>query len=141
MILLDTNVLSELMRPDPHTGVVAWVDQWPVDELAVTTITVSEVLFGLERLEEGLRRRRLESVARTMFEEEFRGRILPFDLRAAEAYATLAAHRMAEGHPISMADAQIAAIARTRNAALATRNIRDFSGLSLELFDPWEAGR
>ncbi|MFP4182520.1 MAG: PIN domain-containing protein, partial [Thiohalospira sp.] len=74
-------------------------------------------------------------------EEEFRGRILPFDLRAAEAYATLAAHRMAEGHPISMADAQIAAIARTRNAALATRNIRDFSGLSLELFDPWEAGR
>ncbi|MFA9462406.1 type II toxin-antitoxin system VapC family toxin [Thiohalorhabdus methylotrophus] len=140
MIVLDTNVVSELMRPAPNTKVVAWVDGWPAGELAVTALTVAEVLYGIERLDDGQRKEMLQALARTMFEEEFGDRVLSFGAEEAEVYAGLVTRRQAQGRPISMADAQIAAITICRGAKLATRNVEDFAGLSLEVVNPWGGG-
>ena len=140
MIVLDTNVISELMRPAPNAGVVRWVDGWPAGGLAVTAVTVAEVLYGMARLEDGQREEMLGTVARSIFEEEFGDRVLAFGVEEAEVYAELVARRQAQGHPISMADAQIAAITVRRGAKLATRNVGDFSGLPLEVVNPWGEG-
>lgn len=138
MIVLDTNVVSELMRPRPSPAVVEWLDTQPADEVAVTAITAAEVFHGIRRLAEGSRRSALEAAAEAMFDEEFAQRILPFDQVAARHYADIVVQRENRGRPISMADARIAALARHHAAALATRNVRDFEELGLELIDPWE---
>lgn len=138
MIVLDTNVLSELMRPQPDSQVIAWLDAQAVDELLVTAITVAEILYGLARLPDGKRKAVLLDTALVMLREDFAGRILAFDELAAECYATLVAGRERTGCPISMADAQIAAICLSHGVVLATRNVKDFEGLGFELINPWE---
>ena len=139
MIVLDTNVLSEFMRVEPETRVLAWVDAQPSMDLAVSAVTVAEILHGIARLPSGKRKQKLEAHAMAMFEEDFAGRILPFDAHAAVEYATLTAGAEVNGRAVSMADAQIAAICRSHGAAIATRNIRDFGFPGIEVINPWEA--
>jgi predicted nucleic acid-binding protein len=137
MIILDTNVLSELMRPERSSRVVAWVAKQPATELFTTSITEAEVFYGIELLSKGKRRERLLAAAEAMFAEDFAGRILGFESDAARAFARIATHRRALGKPISHADAQIASIAQVRGARLATRNVVDFRDCDLDLVDPW----
>ncbi|MCR8933225.1 MULTISPECIES: type II toxin-antitoxin system VapC family toxin [Pseudomonas] len=138
MIVLDTNVLSEFMRVEPESRVLAWVDAQPAMELAVSAVTVAEILHGIARLPSGKRKQKLEAHAMAMFEEDFAGRILPFDAHSAVEYATLVAGAEAKGRGVAMADAQIAAICRSCGAAIATRNIRDFEFSGIEVINPWE---
>jgi toxin FitB len=139
MILLDTNVVSELMKSAPEPAVMDWINAIPGATVFLSAVTQAEILFGVALVPEGRRRDGLAQAARTAFETYFRGRILPFDSEAAEAFAVLAAGRRHAGRPISQADAQIAAIARSRGAALATRNVPDFEGCGVEVVDPWGA--
>ena len=137
MVVLDTNVVSELMRDDPHADVLVWLDERPTRELFVTAVTEAEVWTGIAFLPEGKRRSGIAEAADRAFRGLFAGRVLPFDSDAARAYAEIAAARRAAGRPVSQADAQIAAIARSRGMALATRNIRDFASTGIDLVDPW----
>ncbi len=137
MIILDTNVLSELMRPKPSTRVVAWVAKQPAAELFTTAITEAEIFYGIELLTKGKRREALLLAAEAMFAEDLAGRIFAFDSDAARIFSKIAAHRRAIGKPITHADAQIAAIAQVRSAKLATRNVADFEDCDLALVDPW----
>jgi len=136
MIVLDTNVISELMRAEPDVTVMEWFTQQPVAGLFTTTVSEAEIYYGLELLPDGRRREALQTAARAMFEEDFGGRILAFDSDAAHAYADIAARRLG-GQPISQFDAQIAGIVRSRGAQLSTRNLRDFVNCKIELIDPW----
>ncbi|HEX4344860.1 MAG TPA: type II toxin-antitoxin system VapC family toxin [Solirubrobacteraceae bacterium] len=138
MIVLDTNVLSELMRRQPAARVVTWVDEQAADGLAVTAITVAELLHGVARLSRGARKTELAAAVAALVHEDFSGRVLPFDCEAAEHYADVVAERERQGRPISTADAQIAAISRCRGAVLATRNVRDFEATGIEVLDPWK---
>jgi hypothetical protein len=140
MIVLDTNVLSEIMKPTPDTKVLSWVDSIPTPQTAVTAVTVAEILYGIGRLPDGARRRKLMTVAESIFDVEFRNRILVFDADAAVEYATLVVEREAAGFPIAMADAQIAAICRTHEYTLATRNVGDFDRTGVTVMNPWNAG-
>jgi toxin FitB len=135
--VLDTNVLSEVMRLEPVAHVVEWVDEQEVDALSITAVTAAELLFGVARLPEGARKRELSFAVRALIREDFAGRVLPFDAEAADHYAELVAGREGQGRPVSTADAQIAAICRARRATLATRNTRDFEATGVELVDPW----
>jgi predicted nucleic acid-binding protein len=137
MIVLDTNVLSELMRATPEAAVVRWVNTRPAASLYVTSITQAEILHGIQLLPRGKRRDALAAAAAEMFEHDFAGRVLPFGSDAAVAYAGIAAARRRAGRPISGFDAQIAAIARTHDADLATRNVDDFEGCGIDVLDPW----
>ena len=137
MILLDTNVLSELMRAKPAPQVLEWVDAQPAGDLVITSITVAEVLYGIARMPDGKRKQGLLGVASVMFDEDFAGNILPFDADAAVHYAEIAAETEAKGRIVDMADAQIAAIGRLHDAVIATRNIRHFQTLGVALVDPW----
>ncbi|MBZ5658401.1 MAG: type II toxin-antitoxin system VapC family toxin [Acidobacteriia bacterium] len=137
MIIVDTNVLSELMRPKPSPRVAAWVAKQPAAELFTTSITEAEIFFGIELLGKGKRREGLLAAAEAMFAEDLAGRIFGFEGDAARVFSTIAAHRRALGKPISHADAQIAAIARVRRAKLATRNVADFADCGLDVIDPW----
>lgn len=137
--LLDTNVLSELLRAQPHPAVLAWFAQQPADSLFVSAVTQAEMLLGARLLPRSKRRQQLETALDTMFREDFAGRVLPFDAAAAAAYAAVVAARRGAGRPISQFDAQIAAIALSRRAALATRNISDFEACGLTLTNPWSA--
>jgi toxin FitB len=137
MIILDTNVLAELMRPKPAPHVVAWIAKQPTVELFTTSITEAEVFYGIELLSKGKRREALLGVAEAMFAEDFAGRIFGFESDAARAFSRIAAHRRALGRPISHADAQIAAIAQVRSAKLATRNLGDFQDCGLDVINPW----
>ncbi len=137
MIVLDTNVLSELMKPQPSASVVAWIAQQPAAELFTTAITESEIFYGIELLARGKRRDGLLAAAEGMFNEDFAGRVLAFESDAARHFAGIAAHRRALGRPISHADAQIAAIARAHRAELATANGPDIADCSVALIDPW----
>ncbi|MGH2781831.1 MAG: type II toxin-antitoxin system VapC family toxin [Thermoleophilaceae bacterium] len=138
MIVVDTNVASELMRPSPSPSVVAWVRASSPPQLHTTAITVAEVLYGIERLAEGRRRTLLGTTAREVF-SSFADRVLPFDERAAEEYAEIVAAREAGGRPISGFDAQIAAICRGHGATLATRNATDFQETGIVTLNPWIA--
>lgn len=137
MIVLDTNILSELMRTEPNRNVLDWMSDQPLTSLFTTTITQAEILYGLALLPEGRRRDMLIEAARAMFNEDFSGRILSFDGEAAQAYADVASQRRQSGEPISQFDAQIAAVTRSRGASLATRNIRDFVRCGIALLNPW----
>ena len=138
MIILDTNVLSELMKTKPDPSVVRWIEEHKAIDLFITTLTQAEILYGLEILSLGKRRTSLIAAATSMFELDFAERILPFDIDAAQIFATIAAKRRAIGRPISQIDAQIAAIAFHHDATLATRNIKDFEECDLNLIDPWK---
>lgn len=136
MIVVDTNVVSELMRPAPAVAVLDWLEAASERDLYTTSITVAEVRYGLERLPRGRRRNVLTRVADDVF-EAFEDRVLPFDARAAAHYATLVAARERDGRPIDGFDAQIASICRAHRASLATRNTRDFNGTGIATLDPW----
>jgi toxin FitB len=138
MIVLDTNVLSELMKSDGSLIVYAWVSKQAQASLFTTTITEAEILYGVAILPEGKRRNALAEAAHQMFAEDFEGRVLPFDTAAARVFAQIAAERKRIGRPISQFDAQIAAICYSRNAQLATRNVMDFQDCSLSILNPWE---
>lgn len=137
MIVLDTNVLSALMRSEPDPAVVAWLDGQPAESVWTTVITVFEVRFGLEILAAGRRRSQLEDAFAKALAEEFEGRVLPFDQAAAEAAGRIAAERRRAGRPVEIRDTQIAGIVQLRKATLATGNTRHFEGCGLVLVDPW----
>lgn len=136
-VILDTNVVSEAMSPNPNSNVVDWLISTPVDRLHLTTITVGELLFGVALLPEGHRKRAYcETIARTM--EYYQNRTFAFDASAAIAYADVRAKRQRAGRPVSTQDAQIAAIARANGCAVATRNVKDFEDAGIPLINPWE---
>jgi len=139
MIVWDTNVVSELMRPDPNGQVVTWTDRQPVSEVFITAITLAELWYGIGRLPTGRRRNKLAEVFDHMATEDFEGRVLAFDGVAAAHYADLVVERERKGRPISMADAQIAAICRSHGAAIATRNVDDFADVGVDVVNPWGA--
>lgn len=139
-ILLDTNVLSELMRPRPAAIVLHWFSaQAGQTQFVVSAITQAEILLGISLLPAGRKRSALAEAAAALFDEEFRGGNLAFDEHAAPGYAAIVAQRTRQGAPISVEDAQIAAIAALHRLPLATRNIRDFENLpGLVVIDPWQ---
>lgn len=137
MFVLDTNVVSELMRPAPEPAVASWVAGLATATLFLTAITEAELRFGLAVMPPGRRRDGLAAGLERMLRPGFANRILPFDSTAARAYAEIAAARRAAGRPVSYPDTQIAAIAHSRGMAVATRNIRDFEGMGMALINPW----
>lgn len=136
MIVLDTNVVSELMRATPSPEVVAWLRDQPTGSLLTTAVTVAEIRYGLERLPDGRHEAELRRIADELL-GAFAGQVLPFDLDAANRYGVLVAERERAGRPMSALDAQIAAICLSRGASLATRNVKDFAGTGVEVQDPW----
>jgi predicted nucleic acid-binding protein len=137
VIVLDTNVVSELMRPSPEAAVLAWINNQAAETLWLNSVVVSELLYGVARLPDGKRRAQLAQAVQTMLAEDFTDRVLPFGLEAAVVYADLVAMRERQGQPVDMADAQIAAICLAHGATLATRNTKHFEGLNLTLRNPW----
>lgn len=137
MVVLDTNVVSELMRVTPSAEVLAWMDELPRRELFVTAVTEAEVRTGVAILPDSARRRGLADAAERAFGSLFAGRVLPFDSDAARVYADIVAASRAAERPVSQSDCQIAAIARSRDMAVATRNVWDFSETGVEVIDPW----
>lgn len=137
MYVLDTNVVSELMRPTPDPSVEAWVAGHRAADLHFSSIGEAEIRFGVAIMPAGRRREALAAAIDGLMREDFSGRVLPFDSAAARAYAEIAAARRSVGRPVSLADCQIAAIARAHGLALATRNVRDFAGMGIEIADPW----
>ena len=137
MILVDTNVISELMRAEPAQTVLDWFGRNDAADLFITAVTEAELRTGVAILPEGQRRDRLQLALDAMVDQDFQARVLPFDSSAAKAYAEIAAQRRSAGRPIAEADCQIAAIARAMGAPVATRNVRDFDGCGIRLIDPW----
>lgn len=140
MIVLDTNVLSELTRPVPDAAVLAWLDSLPAAEVTTTAVTAAELLYGVARLPAGRRKRDLSEAVHGLLNHDLQDRISPFDARAAEHYPLAVTAREQCGRPTAVADAQIAAICRACGATLATRNTDDFEDTGIELVDPWQAG-
>lgn len=137
MIILDSNVVSEILRPKPDAAVVSWLESQPRNQLFTTTITRAEILYGVRLLSTGQRKQKLWRAALAIFVEDLADRILSFDNASADLYAEIGATRRSTGKPISQFDAMIAAIARANGGHLATRNVRDFDGCGLSLIDPW----
>jgi predicted nucleic acid-binding protein len=138
MIVLDTNVLSETLRPRPAESVKRWIQAQGPASLYTTAISQAEILYGAALLPAGRRRLALEEAIAGIFGRAFLGRVLSFDSSAAKSFAEIAATRRRSGRPISTLDAQIAAIAHSRGAAVATRNVEDFTNCGIELINPWE---
>jgi len=138
MIVIDTNAVSELMRPSPSLALLDWLSRQAAGELYTTAITVAEIRYGLERLPGGRRKDRLQAAADEAF-AAFSEYVLPFDVGAAVHYARIARHRDEAGRPIEGSGAQIAAICRAHRAALATRNIEDFQETGVDVIDPWRS--
>jgi hypothetical protein len=136
MIILDTNVISELMRPEPAASVLHWLSAQPAGELHVTTISYAEILFGLHVMPDGRRRQRLAEQAKSMFFEDFAGRVLGFDMAAGPAYATIVGDRQQAGQPLHPVDGMIAAIAHTHGAVIATRD-SDLTDCGVPVVNPW----
>ena len=137
MIILDTNVLSALMRTAPAARVVAWLDRQPAESVWITSITLFEARLGLALLPTGRRRQTLEAAFAQLLKEDLENRVLDFDSAAATEAASLAAERQKAGRPVDMRDTQIAGIALARRATLATRNVRHFRDLKVPIVDPW----
>ena len=140
MLVIDTNVASELMRPVPTPTVAAWIAERDAAEMYLTAISEAELRFGVAILPAGRRRNALEAALLRWLDLGFAERILPFESTAARAYAEIAAGRRQARRPIGEADCQIAAISRSRGAVLVTRNVRDFQGTGVEVVDPWATG-
>lgn len=139
MILLDTNILSEFMRPRPAPQVVTWLDAQPAEQVWVSAITRAEIGLGIALLPDGQRKQGLQKAANALFLEDFASRCLAFDETAAQAYAEIVALRIRCGRPMSVEDGQIASIALVHGLTLATRNTRDFEEIeALSLFNPWQ---
>lgn len=139
MIILDSNVLSELTKAQPDGAVLAWADSVHGPVAATTAITVAELLYGVARLPDGRRKAALHDAVRQLIDVDLGGRAHPFDYAAAVQYAAIVTDRVAAGRPISVSDAQIAAICRSRGATLATRNTKDFEGAGVELINPFDS--
>jgi len=139
MIILDTNVISELMRNEPDTAVLAWLSSYSSGSLYTTTITHAEILFGIMLLPAGKRRTAFQSAADAMFREDFAGHVLPFGVEAVHPYAQIASERSRAGRPISHFDAQIAAIALSTGATIFTRNSKDFDLCGVKIVNPWKS--
>ena len=139
MIVLDTNVISELMRPSPDANVLAWTAKLPRALLHTTHVNQAEILYGIAALPEGRRRAALAAAANTMFAEDFAGRVLPFGATAAARYPEIVLQRRQAGNPIAALDALIAATALAAGASVATRDVGGFTGCGLTLIDPWTA--
>jgi toxin FitB len=139
MLILDTNVVSELMKPAPEPAVTAWLRRQRTDCLATTAVTVAEIRYGLDRLSDGKRKAELSAKFQAVLTRALAQRVLPFDRRATESYALLKGSRERAGRPISPFDAMIAAIARVHGAAVATRNVADFAACGVDIFDPWRS--
>jgi predicted nucleic acid-binding protein len=137
MILLDTNVLSALMRTTPDPVVADWLDNQPAESIWTTAITVFEIRLGIELLERGRRRAELEQSFAELLTDDLNGRVQSFDQTAAVAAGTIAATRQRAGRVVEIRDVQIAGIAAARRATVATRNTRHFEGTGVELIDPW----
>jgi predicted nucleic acid-binding protein len=137
MIVLDTNVLSEVLRPMPERRVMAWLDEQPRASMFTSAITQGEILYGILLMPDGQRRRNLWDAAVSIFADDFSGHVLSFDADAASFYAEIAASRRATGRRISQCDAVIASIARSRGATLATRDVKDFEGCGIDVVNPW----
>jgi predicted nucleic acid-binding protein len=138
MIVLDTNVLSEALRVEPADSVTRWMAAQHAANLFTTAISQAEILRGIALMPPSRRRALLEKSAAGIFAEDFAGRILAFDSMAAAAFAEIAAGRRRLGRPISVFDAQIAAIALVHKAAVATRNVNDFADCGIDIINPWE---
>jgi predicted nucleic acid-binding protein len=141
MIVLDTNVASEVMKPKPSAQVLSWIAAHPRESLFITTITQAEILYGVEIPPAGKRRTALQEDIDGILDVEFAGRILPFDEQAARAFSRIAAKRRTGGRPIAAFDAQILAIAFSRGASVATRDVRDFEGCVVTVLNPWAGVR
>lgn len=137
MIVLDTNVVSEILRPRPDAGVLVWFDERQPDQLWLTAVIAAELMYGVARLPDGARKQQFVQAVAKMLDQDFAGRILAFDVGAAAVYAEMTARRERAGRPVAMADAQIAATCLLHGATLATRNQKHFEGLGLTLLDPW----
>ena len=140
MFVIDTNVASELMRPEPTSAVAAWIDERDAEDMYLTAVSEAELLYGVAIMPTGKRRKALEAAMTRWLDLGFGERILPFDSAAARDYAEIAAERRHAGRPIGEADCQIAAISRSRGAVLVTRNVRDFEGTEVNVIDPWSVG-
>lgn len=138
MIVLDTNVLSETMRLRPDGNVLAWLNDLRPGQVFVSAVTQAEMLLGVALLSAGRRREKLASQVAALFADDFANRCLPFDSSAAAHYAQIVSARRKIGRPVTTEDAQIAAIACSRNFQLATRNVTDFTGIeALKIVNPW----
>lgn len=137
MRLIDTNIISEMMKPEPTTKVIEWIDAQDVMQLHIAATTIAEITYGLQVLADGKRRHFLEQAFKKAINESFKNRILSFDEAAAHCYGNIMGRRKELGRPMSILDGQIAAIALTHGCALATRNIKDFQDCDLELINPF----
>lgn len=138
MLIVDTNIISELMRHAPNEGVAGWFDDQPLEQLAITAVTVGEILYGLDLMPDGRRKADLSGRFAAVLRRAFSSYVLPFDDAAAVAYARIRGDRDRAGRPISVNDAMIAAIARTQGATVATRNVADFEHCDLAIINPWD---
>jgi len=139
VILLDTNVVSELMRNVPDSGVVEWLDHQPAESIWISSITVFEARLGIALLPDGRRRKAFEAAFGELLEDDLENRVLDFDAVAAASAALIAADRQKKGRPADLRDTQIAGIARARRATLATRNVRHFADMTIPIINPWSA--
>ena len=138
MIILDTNVLSALMRPDPDVPVLKWLDQQPDSSIWTTSITIMEIRYGLQSMPAGRRREQMTQELEAVLKEEIEGRCAPFDIAAAEQTAELMTLRRRKGRPVELRDTMIAGIALATRATLATRNASHFEDLSVPVINPWK---
>jgi toxin FitB len=141
MIILDTNVVSEPLKPAPAQAVLDWLDRQAPETLYVTVVSLAELLAGIEALPAGRRRLELEQAVTRQIKPLFEGRILSFDTKAAEAFGQVRAGAQAVGNTIGFADGAIAAMAAAQGFALATRNVRDFRGVTVEVINPWDSAK
>jgi len=139
IIVLDTNVLSEVLKPSPEEAVLHWLAEQNREIVFTTAITQAEIMYGVEMLPSGKRRTRLQHAVEKLFREEFPERILVFDSGSALLYPKIVARRARLGHPISQFDALIASVCHSRNAAIATRNTTDFEDCGLTIVNPWNS--
>lgn len=139
--LLDTNVVSEWVKPYPDTGVTAWLAQADEDRVFLSVVTLAELRYGIERLPAGRRRRKLDTWLRQEVPQRFGKRVLPISGGIADAWGTIVARREAAGRPIDVIDALLAATCEIHDLTLITRNVRDFEGVSGHIINPWDDER
>lgn len=138
MIVIDTNVLSEPLRPEPNANVLKWLDDQALESLFITATVLSEMLFGVERLPDGKRKERIRADTDTLIQSYFGARILPFDDNAARIFAVNIAHALANGKAVQVSDGQIAAVALSQGFAVATRDIAPFEAMGVKTINPWQ---